>query len=294
MKHYDVVLAKLEQDLQIAPDFPKETPHVTLAALWHKASGKELSPVEAVNTPLSELNDLEYATLESLIKKRLAGARLSHITGRMHFMGLSLFSDPEVLSARPETELLGETVLAHLNDLPAQTEPIIIDIGCGSGNLTCGIAHASPTARIFSADISSSCVNLTKKNVEALNLSHRVTVATGDLFDPLDSFNLQGTVDIIVSNPPYIPSKKLGTDLAFLTDHEPSFAFDGGPFGFAIHQRIIKEAPGFLKKGGFLIFEFGVSQEKQIELLFIRSKAFRNISFKKDNQDRPRVAIATI
>jgi release factor glutamine methyltransferase len=113
--------------------------------------------------------------------------------------------------------------------------------------------------------------------VAQLGLDGRVTVHQGDLFAGLAGAGLEGTVDVIVCNPPYISSGRLAGDRAGLLDHEPREAFDGGPYGLSIHQRVVKEALPFLKPGGWLLFEIGLGQERQVKLLFERTRAYQDL-----------------
>src|SRR5205823_4377766 len=106
--------------------------------------------------------------------------------------------------------------------------------GCGSGNLSCAIATHVPGARVWSSDILDACVALTRRNVARHGLDARVTVTQGDLFAPLAAFGLEGTVDAVVMNPPYIASVRLEKDRAELLNGEPREAFDGGPYGISM------------------------------------------------------------
>jgi release factor glutamine methyltransferase len=212
------------------------------------------------------------------------------ITGRVEFMGIELLFDPSVCLVRPETEILGWRAVDALSKcLAGKREPVMIDIGCGSGNLSCGIAQQIPRLHVYSVDKLESCVELTKRNVRHCGLEDRIMVSQGDLFAPLKELNLKEAVDVVVCNPPYISSARLETDRSHLLDHEPREALDGGAYGFSMHQRLIKEAPEFLKAGGWLLFEFGAGQHRQVQSLFRRSKAFDLVEFATDAQGVERV-----
>ena len=116
------------------------------------------------------------------------------------------------------------------------------------------------------------------RNVEHLGLGDRVEVCQGDLFAGLADQGLEGTIDIVVCNPPYISSGRLAGDRAELLEHEPREAFDGGPYGLSIHQRVMADAPRFLKPGGWLLMEFGLGQHRQVKILLDRTQAVRERS----------------
>ena len=186
------------------------------------------------------------------------------------FMDVELLVERGVLVPRAETELLGATALEVVSDRSR-----IIDMCCGSGNLACALASRLPHARVWASDLTDSCVALARKNAQFTGVASRVTVVQGDLFAGLHE--LEGTIDLIVCNPPYISQAKLAGERAVLLEGEPREAFDGGPYGLSIHQRVVKEALPFLKPGGHLLFEIGLGQERQVRMLFERTRAYEEI-----------------
>ncbi|MFO0693798.1 MAG: class I SAM-dependent methyltransferase [Polyangiales bacterium] len=229
---------------------------------------------------------------EAMASRRAAGAPLAYVLGRQRFLGVELLADPGALVPREETELLGRRAIAILREASSTGEGLVaIDMCCGSGNLACGIAAELPALRVFASDLTDGCVSLARRNVEHLGLRDRVTVVQGDLFAPLDGLGLEGTIDAIVCNPPYISTGRLAKDRAELLDHEPREAFDGGPYGLSIHQRVVKDALRYLRPGGHLMFEIGLGQEKQIQLLFDRTRAYEPVVFECDAEGRPRCAL---
>ncbi|WP_011582188.1 MULTISPECIES: N5-glutamine methyltransferase family protein [Chelativorans] len=206
------------------------------------------------------------------------------------FMGIELELAPDVLVPREETELLGRSAVDLLKGMAGS--PIVIDMCCGSGNLALGIAAAVPAARLWASDLTESTVSLARRNAERLGLLDRVKVVQGDLFSGLADEGLEGRVDFVVSNPPYISTSRLETDRAHLLENEPREAFDGGPYGLSIHQRLVREAPTFLKRGGWLAFEFGEGQERQVAILLKRAGMYEEPRFASDQAGKPRVAIA--
>ena len=184
-------------------------------------------------------------------------------------MEVELLVERGVLMPRTETELLGNTALALLEDGSR-----VIDMCCGSGNLACALASRLPNARVWATDLTDACVALARRNAAHVGVNN-VTVAQGDLFSGLAG--LEGTIDLVVCNPPYISQAKLAGERAALLESEPREAFDGGPYGLSIHQRVVKEALPFLKPGGWLLFEIGLGQDRQVKLLFERTRAYQDL-----------------
>lgn len=210
--------------------------------------------------------------------------------GTHTFMGVELLVQPGALIPRAETELLGREAVRLLKERNEHAH--VIDVCCGSGNLGCATAFHVERTTVYAADLTESCAELARKNVEHLKLGGRVHVFQGDLFEPLKPALPPGGVDMIICNPPYISTGRLAADRATLLEHEPREAFDGGPYGLSIHQRVIKEAVALLKAGGYLLFEFGLGQERQMKALFDRAKAYRDVRFVNNAEGAARVVVA--
>lgn len=208
--------------------------------------------------------------------------------GTVPFLGLELLVQRGVLIPRLETELLAQEALRVLPQDPVT----VVDVCCGSGNIACAIAALRPQSKVYAADLTAPCVELAQKNVQKLGLQGRLEVRQGDLFAPLGGLGLEGQVDLITCNPPYISTGRLQKERAELLHGEPREAFDGGHYGLSIHQRVIKESVPLLKVGGRLMFEFGLGQEHQMSALFSRAKSFSALSFVSNTSGAPRVAVA--
>ncbi|RWN18132.1 MAG: class I SAM-dependent methyltransferase [Mesorhizobium sp.] len=215
----------------------------------------------------------------------------AYITGRIGFMGLKLVVAPGVLVPRPETELLGSTALNVLRELNRPV-PRVVDMCCGAGNLACAIGYKVPTARVWASDLTDSCVETTCRNVAHLGLAGRISVLQGDLFNSFSGLELEGTIDLVVCNPPYISEKRLENDRAHLMELEPREAFAAGPYGLSIHMRVIKEARRYLRRGGMLLFEVGLGQDRQVMSLVERSKAYESIRAVANKAGEARVVCA--
>lgn len=212
-----------------------------------------------------------------------------HAPRLQRFMNVVLELAPDVLVPRQETELLGARAVAILQERPPGQ--VVVDMCCGSGNLALSIATEIASARIWGADLTDSTVALARRNAERLAVQDRVAIRQGDLFGALEGDGLAGTVDLIVCNPPYISSARLEGESAHLLAAEPREAFDGGPYGISIHQRVIRDAAGFLKPGGWLLFEFGEGQDRQAAALIARARAYEPVVFAANEAGTPRVAL---
>ncbi len=219
--------------------------------------------------------DCETAA-RAMARRRATGAPLAYVIGRDTFMGVELIADEGALAPREETELLGNAALDAIRYCGSAT-PRVIDMCCGSGNLACAIAHHQPAARVWASDLTDGCINVARRNVEHVGVSGRVVVVQGDLFAGFAGLGLENSIDVVVCNPPYISQAKLAADRAELLEHEPREAFDGGPYGLSIQQRVVKEALPFLRPGGVLLFEIGLGQERQVKMLFDRVNAYEDI-----------------
>lgn len=201
-------------------------------------------------------------------------------------MGTDIEVGPGVLVPREETELLGRT---SLNLIAALEAPVVIDMCCGSGNVGLGMLVRRPDIRLYGADLTGDAIAWARRNAARLDRAGRATYEQGDMFDALAAHDLEGRADLIACNPPYISTHKLETERAHLLETEPREAFDAGPYGIAIHQRLIAEAPRYLVSGGWLVFEFGAGQERQMRALLTRSRAYGEPVFHADASGTPRI-----
>ena len=122
-----------------------------------------------------------------------------------------------------------------------------------------------------------------------MEVSDRVIVVQGDLFAGLAGLGLDGSIDVVVCNPPYISQGKLATERAGLLAFEPREAFDGGPYGISIQQRVVKEALPFLRPGGTLLFEIGLGQDRQVTMLLDRAKQYEDVQHLANSAGQVRV-----
>ena len=208
------------------------------------------------------------------IKRRAAREPLAYILCEKEFYGLTFYVVPSVLIPRPETEFL---VDAGLQYLKSQPRPKAADIGTGSGAVAVTLAKYAPHAAIWATDVSSRALTIAKRNAVQLGVAERIHFAEGDLLAPLagEKFNL------IISNPPYIPSGEIPALMPEVSRYEPKSALDGGPDGLNIYHRIITNAPEYLLPGGIIAFEVGQGEGEPVRAMLLAA-GFSNVKAAKD------------
>lgn len=290
---YDTLLGSFSEKFEPLHDKPEETASATLKALWFMATGVPKSAQSAEISELPELKSDQQETLSNYIEQRLGGVPLAHITGRQQFMGIELLASSGALVPRKETEILGNAVVQLMNEVGKQKDEImIIDICTGAANLAISYAINNPKARIYASDLSAEAVALARENVDLHDLASRIQIYEGDLLAPFDSSDYYGSVDILSCNPPYISSAKVVAMPGEISEHEPHMAFDGGPFGIAILQRLIKEAPKYLRTGAWLAFEVGLGQVPPLLKRLKKDKSYDELRVATDQDNQERVILA--
>lgn len=286
-------LRLVEQRVQALRDKPDETAYATTAALWHLAAGTRLSADAAAAQPMPDLDATGHAAMAALIERRCSGEPLAHITGRQQFLGLELLAGPEALIPRRETELLGRALVERAHAMARVGDDLVVlDVCTGSGNLALALASSVPRARVFASDLSEEAIDLARRNAMHVGLSHRVQLRVGDLLQPFDSPEFFGQVDLLSCNPPYISTQKVTGLAGEIIEFEPSLAFDGGPLGVRILNRLIREAPRYLKSGGWLVFEVGEGQGPSVSSRLATSGSFDSVVPVHDAAGAVRVVMA--
>jgi release factor glutamine methyltransferase len=240
----------------------------------------ELILVYALSMKRSELilnqsltiEDKNIQRFKGLIGRRLKHEPTAYITGSQPFILLDIMVNRSVLIPRPETELLVEHILRVIS---RQSSVTIADIGTGSGCIAVTLAKRLPLAKIIGTDISNDALKVAKSNAELLNVDARCQFIKGNLLEPL-----QGPVDLIVANLPYIPSDEIKKLQPEVKDWEPKQALDGGKDGLDYIRKLLKESPKYLKPGGRLFLEFGFGQAE--EIVTLAGAYFQNIAISKD------------
>ncbi|MFA6094083.1 MAG: peptide chain release factor N(5)-glutamine methyltransferase [Elusimicrobiota bacterium] len=221
-----------------------------------------------------------------LILERSRRTPLAYVLGEQPFLGLDLYVTPSVLIPRPETEQLVEAVLGEVKDV--QEALHILEVGTGSGCISVALAHRLSRAVLYATDISKAALDLAERNARRHNVSARVRFLREDLFRP--EVKAQLWADVLVSNPPYIPSvqlRKLEPEVL----KEPFLALDGGKDGLDALRAIAVSSVRVLKPGGLLALEIGSDQGEAVLRLLARGP-FERSRVLKDWQGHDRVVLS--
>jgi release factor glutamine methyltransferase len=222
---------------------------------------------------------------ETLVARRVTREPLAYIVGMREFWGLDMEVTPHVLIPRPATELIVEAMLELFRQ---RTTPMAVaDICTGCGCVAVAIAHERPAATVVATDISEEALEVGRRNAMRHAVSERVTFRHGDLLEGIDR-----RLDAIVANPPYVVDRAAPALQPEVRDFEPAVALFGGSEGFDLVTRLVAEAPSRLRPGGFLVFEFGLGQDVEVEDLLDREPDLTLLELRRDLQGIARTAIA--
>lgn len=280
-------------DAAYAADKPDETPESTAMALWFAACGEPRAASRA-HPELPPLSDGGARALEALVDRRLAGEPLAYLVGRQEFMGLELLAGPGALIPRRETELLADAAIAATRQCADRgAAPRVLDLCTGSGNLAVAIAVHEPRCRVWASDLHADALEVAARNAALHGVTDRITLLEGNLFEPVRGLGEAGAgFDVVVCNPPYIPSHKAANMPREVGGFEPRAAFDGGDFGVSILVRIVSEAAGFMVPGGQLCFEVGAGQARGIAKRLSSAGRYTDVRELADRNGVSRVLLA--
>ena len=222
------------------------------------------------------------STFNMGINMRLRHVPLQHIIGHTGFMGLDFKVSRDVLIPRQDTETLVETVLDREKD-PAIS---ILDLCTGSGCIAVSLKKLGGYSQVAASDLSDKAIGLAMRNASINDAEIRLIKS--DLFK-----DIEGSFDVIVSNPPYIPTEEIETLSPEVRDHDPRMALDGGADGLDIYRRIVSECKRVLKSGGRLYMEMGFDQAGAVGGL-MENAGFRDIEVVKDLAEKDRVIFGTL
>lgn len=229
----------------------------------------------------------ETNALRELVKRRGRREPLQHITGSVSFCGLEIAVNRQALVPRPETELLAELGWQFLSTLNPQPSTAL-DFGTGTGCIAIALAVKCPNAKITATDVSAEALALAGENVARHNVAGQIQFFRGDGFA---AFSTDETFDLIISNPPYIPTGEIATLQPEVRDFDPRAALDGGADGLDFYRRLGREAKSFLKPDGRIMLEFGDGQDGAIRKIFEAEKWIVE-AVKEDYSHRARILIA--
>ena len=204
----------------------------------------------------------KLAEYENGIARRAAHEPLAHIIGEMEFWSLPFAVTPATLIPRADSETLVEAVLQKMDKTKTQT---ILDLGTGSGCLLLSLLHECSNLKGVGVDRSPTALKVAAQNAKALRLTSRAEFAQSTWFDSVEA--LDGGFDIIISNPPYIPSDDMGGLMESVKAFEPHSALDGGDDGLDAYRAILTDLPCYLASGGLLAFEIGIAQADDVVAL---------------------------
>ncbi|MCL2804374.1 MAG: peptide chain release factor N(5)-glutamine methyltransferase [Treponema sp.] len=227
-----------------------------------------------------KVSEDDCAAFCELIERRCNGECVAYLTGKKEFRGLEFEVNKSVLVPRPDTETLVE---AALELLPAASSGAVLDLCTGTGAVAVSLKNERPELEVWAADISIEALETAKRN--AKRLGKDVRFHNGDLYAALPSLN--NPFNMIVSNPPYIPTREIQS-LAAEVQNEPRIALDGGDSGLDIIERIIDGAPDHLLNGGYLLLEIHPPLVQEIKVL-LEKKGFKDIQLYKDLSGLQRV-----
>lgn len=212
------------------------------------------------------LNHEQQEQYEKLLKRRAAGEPVAYLTGQKEFMGLDFVVTPAVLIPRPDTELMVETAVAMLKgsrDLPL----VAVDVGTGSGAIAVSMACLVPGLQVHAVDLSASALKVAGQNATRHGVAQRVTFHLGNLLDPVEN-DLQGKVNVITANLPYIATGDIPGLMPDVKDYEPRLALDGGADGLELYRKLVPQACRCLLPGSCLLMEIGPGQGEGAKNIF--------------------------
>jgi release factor glutamine methyltransferase len=225
----------------------------------------------------------EVDNYRGFVKRRGNREPLQYILGCVEFYGLTFSVNKDVLIPRQETEILVETIL---NSTDKETQLNILDIGTGSGIIAVTLAKHLPNAKIFAIDKSSEALTVAIQNAERHNVTKRITYLQNDVL--VSSLPIDGKLDIIVSNPPYISQLEFHSLQKEIVAHEPDFAVTDFSDGLTFYRKIIESSKKYLNENGKIFFELGAGHSAQVKSLF-ELHNFSSIEIRKDYSNIDRV-----
>jgi len=231
-----------------------------------------------------QLSQPDLEAVRELVRRRANHEPLQHILGAASFCGLEIQVNRHVLVPRPETELLAQRAWEYLRGLELP-HPTVLDFGTGSGCIAIGLAIHCPLAQVQALDISPRALDAARDNAARNGVAGRIQFQVSDGFAALPPGS---AFDLIVANPPYIPSAEIAALAPEVRDYDPPTALDGGADGLDFFRRLAAEAARHLGAGGRLMVEFGDGQAGRIGEIFVQHKwIVENVE--ADYSGRPRI-----
>lgn len=244
---------------------------------------REISNLTALELRLESFVDqpeialsMSLAELEQCWQRRLQDrSPIQYLAGSTPWRDLNLQVAPGVLIPRPETEILIDLVIAATQSYPELATGNWVDLGTGSGAIAIALAQASPAVIIHGVDRSLEALAIAQANINQYNYTHRIHLHQGSWWSPLEF--LQGQVQGMISNPPYIPTSLIAQLQPEVTNHEPHLALDGGIDGLDDLRHLVTTAPHYLKSGGIWLVETMAGQPETVMQLLQAQGSYRDI-----------------
>jgi release factor glutamine methyltransferase len=225
--------------------------------------------------------------IDELVAARASRVPLQHLLGSAGFRYLDIAVGPGVFVPRPETELLVDAVLAAADGL---NQPFVVDLCAGSGAIGLSVAHENARAVVHLVERSDTAFEWLERNTASVTAQDRVHLHHADLADA--PVGLDGTVDVVVSNPPYVPLDERALVDPEVRDHDPAEALWAGDDGLAVIRRVADRAIALLKPGGTLVVEHSERHEESVPELLLAA-GFADVADHRDLTGRPRFAVGT-
>lgn len=245
----------------------------------------ELSSTEVFVGGDREIAAASLAKIEDAVARRLKREPVHRILGKREFHGLDFLISKETLEPRPDTEVLVDSILDEARQFVGERDIRILDLGTGTGAIILALLDGLPSATGIGSDISVDALNTAAENARRLGLEQRFQAVQSHWFDKID-----GSFDIIVSNPPYIRSDVIPDLDPEVRDFDPMAALDGGSDGLTAYREIASQAEGFLKADGCVGVEIGFDQRQAVTELF-EAAGFKLLLAGRDYGDNDRVLI---
>ncbi|MCF6093199.1 peptide chain release factor N(5)-glutamine methyltransferase [Microaerobacter geothermalis] len=246
----------------------------------------------SLNQPLTSE---DWYKFEDVVNRRSSGEPLQYIVGWQEFYGLPFKVNRDVLIPRPETEVLVEEICkASKRTWQGTSDHALVaaDIGTGSGAIAVSLARMNRRWNIIAVDMSLSALQVARENAVLNGVERQISFFHGDLLQPIKQQGIK--LDILVSNPPYIPTKEVELLHPQVKKFEPIRALDGGETGLYFYQRLIEDLPHVMKEPGLVGFEVGMGQADQVVNALGQWKKIKKIEKIKDLQGIERVVLASI
>lgn len=230
----------------------------------------------------------EVDAMRRLVARRVSREPLQYLLGTQEFCGRDFAVTPAVLIPRPETELLVEQVLCQV---AVNQQATVVDVCTGSGCIAVSIARQRPRIRMVATDISNDALVLAQENAFRQAVADRIEWLQGDLLEPVAGKSMEGRIDVIVSNPPYIAERDWAGLQPEVRQFEPRHALVAGPNGTEFHERLLRGAARYLVPGGVLLMEIGAGQAPAVRELIDRVGGYESVRVLPDAAGIERVVI---